>query len=591
VLGSVGLVVLAAAVILALDQRSPSRPTTAAPAAPAVTRLAVLPFENLGDSADAYFADGVSDAVRGKLTALSDLEVIARTSSVAYHKTDKSPQEVARELGVRYLLTGTVRWTKARDRASRVLVSPELVEVRQAGAPASKWQQSFDAALTDVFQVQADIASQVVQALDIVLEATEQRQLARRPTADLGAYHAYLKGEAATEALAAVDPPSLKRGIAFYEEAVARDSTFGLAWARLAQAHGLLYAATVATPAQAEVALRALGKAERLVPTAPATYQARFVYEDHVRRDPARAMEAAQAGLARTPDQSDLMALAAVVDLRMGRIEAAVERMRRARAVDPRSVRVASYLGFGLLYQRRWSEARRVLDDAPADHLALVSRVHSYLGEGDLAGARRMLAGVTPELSAFLAYQGLYWVLDEEARQLVLTLPPSAFADDRGTWALVRTQIHHLRGAADSTRVYADSARIAFEAQLRASPNEPFQRAFLGLANAYRGRKAEAIAAGERAVALLPISRDALIGPVMQHYLVLTYAILGEPEKALDRLEPLLEMPYVLSPARLRIDTDFAPLRGHPRFERLVAGAGPTERTKKSAQPGEPSRP
>jgi serine/threonine-protein kinase len=579
--GALGLTALAAAAVLVLGRQRAPPATSTGPTAPAVTRLAVLPFENLGDSADAYFADGVADAVRGKLTALAGLEVIARTSSMAYHKTTKSPQEVARELGVRYLLTGTVRWAKARDRTSRVQVSPELIELRGAGAPASKWQQPFDAALTDVFQVQADIAGRVAQALDVALGAQERQQLAQRPTADLAAYDAFLKGEAAGQALAALDPPSLRRAVAFYDEAVARDSTFVLAWARLAQAHALLYGLSVPSPAEAEAARRALAKAERLAPTAPETYRAQARYEDLVRRDPARALAAAEAGLARAPDHSELMASAAVAEFRLGRVEAAVARLTRAQTVDPRSFIVANYLGIALSNRRRWGEARRALDHAlslaPTDLTALQSRAMTYLGEGDLAGARRALAEAPPavdrmQFAAYQAYNGLFWVLDEAAQQQVLTLPPSAFDDNRGAWALVRAQLYHLRGDAARTRVYADSARIAVDAQLRPSPNDPLLHEFLGVALAYLGRKAEAIAEGERGVALLPISRDALFGPVVQHNLVLIYLLVGEAEKALDHLEPLLTVPYFLSPGWLRIDPAFAPLRGHPRFERLVAG-------------------
>src|SRR2546426_42801 len=149
------------------------------------TRLAVLPFENLGRPDDDYFADGVSDAVRGKLTALPGLAVIARTSSMQYRKTAKSPRDIAQELGVRYLLTGTVRWAKESAGGNRVQVSPELIEVKPAGAPESRWQQPFNAAVTDVFQVQADISSKVANSLSVALGGAEQRAVAARPTENL----------------------------------------------------------------------------------------------------------------------------------------------------------------------------------------------------------------------------------------------------------------------------------------------------------------------------------------------------------------------------------------------------------------------
>ena len=165
---------------------------------------------------------------------------------------------------MQYLLTGTVRWIKAKDGTSHVQVSPELVDVRAQGAPATRWGQSFDAALTDVFQVQADIAGRVAQALDIALGVTEHRQLAQRPTTDLAAYDAYLKGEAAAQSLGAEDLPTLRHAVPFYREAVAHDSLFGMAWARLALAHALVYGFGSWDPVDAEAASLALAKAKRL---------------------------------------------------------------------------------------------------------------------------------------------------------------------------------------------------------------------------------------------------------------------------------------------------------------------------------------
>jgi serine/threonine-protein kinase len=292
------LVVVAAAFVVSRRGEAP---------APGVTRLAVLPFENLGDSADAYFADGVADAVRGKLTALPGLEVIARASSMASRRSGKPLEVVARELGVRYLLTGTVRWARGGS-ASRVQVSPELVEIREAGAPASAWQQPFDAALTDVFEVQADIAGRVAEALRLALDGGERQRLADRPTASLAAYDAYLKGEATAQAFAAWDPPTLRRATAFYDEAIALDSSFGLAWARSAQGHANLYGASRSDPDLAEAARRRLEPALRLAPTATETYRARLDYEALVRHDQPRALAVAEEGLARLPANSELLA-------------------------------------------------------------------------------------------------------------------------------------------------------------------------------------------------------------------------------------------------------------------------------------------
>jgi tetratricopeptide (TPR) repeat protein len=172
----------------------------------------------------------------------------------------------------------------------------------------------------------------------------------------------------------------------------------------------------------------------------------------------------------------------------------------------------------------------------------------------------------------FGVYADLYWVLDEPRQQLLLRLPPSAFADDRANWGIVHAQTYWLRGDRAKARIYADSARVAFEENIKATPDDAQQHALLGLALAMLGRKADAIREGQRGVELQPISKDAFSGPYMQQQLVRIYLLVGEPEKALDQLEPLLKLPYNLSPGLLRIDPNFAPLKGNPRFERLLAG-------------------
>ncbi|CAN5823194.1 hypothetical protein BH24GEM1_BH24GEM1_25100 [soil metagenome] len=185
-------------------------------------RIAVLPFQNLGDSADGYFADGITDAVRGKLTTIPPgMRVTASNSSAQYRGTSKSLREIGLELGVDYLLVGKIRWQKGAAGASRVQVSPELIEVSTADA---RWQQPFDAALTDVSQVQADVAGRVAQALDIAIGSRQQQALADRPTGNLAAYDAYLKGEAARAR--GNSPGALRQAMDFNEQAVALDSGF-----------------------------------------------------------------------------------------------------------------------------------------------------------------------------------------------------------------------------------------------------------------------------------------------------------------------------------------------------------------------------
>jgi len=202
-----------------------------------------------------------------------------------------------------------------------------------------------------------------------------------------------------------------------------------------------------------------------------------------------------------------------------------------------------------------------------------------FLGQGDLPGARTVLNAAPKDveptaLVAYVAtYNDLVWVLNEEQRELLLRLTPSAFDDDRGIWALCLVQAYALKSDVANVHTYAEEARKAFEEQLRAAPNDAQRHVDLGLALAYLGRKGEAIREGERGVALDPIPKDAIDGPYMQHQLVRIYMLVGEPEKALDQLEPLLKIPYYLSPGWLKIDPNFDPLRKNPRFQKLVAGA------------------
>jgi serine/threonine-protein kinase len=558
---------------------APAEPE-AASAGPKV--LAVLPFENLGDSADAYFADGVSDEVRTKLAKLGGLEVIARGSSNEYRHTAKRPADIARELGADYLLTATVRWEKVPGGTSRVRVTPELVDVGPGHAPRTRWGDQFDAALTGVFQVQADIATKVASALHVALGDDARHELAAMPTGNLAAYDAFLKGEATSQDLAIGDPPTLRRAIALYEQAAASDSTFVPAWAQLARVHASLYFHSTPTPDEAARARHAAERAQALGPDRSEGPLALGDYYRQVERDNRQALAAYEAGLKLAPNNVALLAGAATAEQSLGRTEASLQHFTRAGALDPRSANTAWSTARLLLYLRRYPEAQVALERAtalaPTNLSNLEAKVMVALAQGDLAGARAIVrAGLTAvepaELLAFLAnYFDLYWVLDEAQQQQLLTLPPSAFDNDRSVWGMVRAQTFYLRGDQVRARAYADSARLSIDAQLRAAPRDAQLHVFRGLALAYLGRKAEAIKEGERAGMLLPISRDATFGSYILHQLARIYLLTGESAKALDQLEPLLTMPYVLSPGWLRIDPTFAPLRGNPRFERLVAG-------------------
>ena len=542
-----------------------------------LTRLAVLPFEDLGDTSGAYFAEGIAGDIRGKLASLPALTVIASTSSNQYGHTTKTPRQIAHELGVQYLLIGHVQWDRRAGGAGRVRVSPELVE---ATTGATKWQQPFDAALTDVFQVQADIASRVAEALDVALGASERQRLTERPTDNLAAYDAFLQGEAVSQSLTVWDPPTVRQALGFYERAVALDSTFAPAWAQLARARGSLY--FVGRPAErlAEGARVAAARAQALAPGRPEAQLASGYYLFFVREDYAGALQAFESGLRQAPANAELLAAAAQAEVFLGRWETAIQRFQRAQALDPRAVRPPARLARGLLWTRRWTEARRAADQAlalaPTNLDMFSAKVESYLGQGDLVGARAVLRGapkaVDPTaLVAYVAqYWDLVWVLDDAQRQLLVRLSPAAFGNDRAAWGVALAQTYWARRDHERARAYADSARLDYEEQLRGAPESAGLHVGLGVALAYLGRRADAVREGERGVALTPVAKDHFNGPYYQHQLARIYVLVGEPEKALDQLEVLFKIPYELSPGWLRIDPNFVSLRENPRFERLL---------------------
>src|SRR3989475_2966326 len=220
-------------------------------------------------SSDLYFADGMTDEVRGKLASLAGLQVIASTRSNQYRHTTKHPEEIGRELGIRYLLLGRVRWTQSARGVSRVRVDPELMQVADVAAPITRWEQSFDAPLTDVFEMQTNIASKVADKLQLALTPAAQQALAQRPTSSLAAYDAFLKGEAASQGSNVIALPSLRQAIGYYEQAVTLDSAFALAWARLGQSRAFAYEGWGNLPADARAARVAAELSQALAPGGP----------------------------------------------------------------------------------------------------------------------------------------------------------------------------------------------------------------------------------------------------------------------------------------------------------------------------------
>jgi tetratricopeptide (TPR) repeat protein len=483
---------------------------------------------------------------------------------------------------VQYLLTGKIRWEKGEGGKSRVRVSPELVQLGSGGAPTTKWQEPFDASLTDVFQVQADIAGRVASALDVALGATERESIAKRPTENLAAYDAFLKGEEISASVGVGDPATLRQAMVHYERAVAFDTTFVQAWAQLSRVRSRMYTNGAADPA---LAAGARAAAERALALAPDRAEGRLAlgnYYTDIVLDNDKAVEQFELGRKIDPRNADLLAGIAIAEQSRGHYDLVVRDLKEAQAMDPRSVQTARRLARALLWLRRYpealAEANRGLELSPANIDMLEAKAMVYFAQGDLARGREVLshtpAGVDEAvyLAGVATYWDLYWALTDDQQRLLLRLTPEPFDNNRAPWALALAGTYALRGEAAKSRAYADSARVAFEEQLKVNPNDSQLHALYGVALAYLGRREEATAEGKRSHDLVPLEKDAFTGPYNLHQIARIYVLTGQQDKAIEALEKLLQRPYYLSPGWLRVDPNFDPLRKNPRFERLAKG-------------------
>jgi tetratricopeptide (TPR) repeat protein len=346
--------------------------------------------------------------------------------------------------------------------------------------------------------------------------------------------------------------------------------------------HSVLYASTSPDTADARLAGEALARAERLAADHPATYHTRGLYYLFVKNDPARALEAFDAGLARWPQDVDLLGTAGATDRRPERTGLALARLRRAQELDPRSVPTAIRFSFRLSQEHRFADAREVADRglelAPTNLVLLLSRVMADLGDGNADGARAVVAraaatpGMDPAALAanFAEAEGLHWLLDESQQRLVLDLPPSAFDNSRSTWALGRTRMHAHRGDTAVARAWADTAERELAREIRASPEEPRVRLMRAVALGFMGRHGEAIREGERGMALIKDLHSGLESHYLLRQMAQVHLMAGDRERALDRLEQLLGNKQHYSGGWLRVDPAYAALREEERFRRMT---------------------
>jgi len=537
--------------------------------------IAVLPFDNLSsDKENAYFASGIQDEIITRLAKIADLKVISRTSTQQYQSKPGNLAEIAKQLGVANILEGSVQ--KAAD---QVRVNVQLIQV---ASDSHLWADTYDRKLVDIFVVESEVAKAIADALQAKLTGGEQQALAVKPTNNSEAYDAYLRGLALE--VRASSPTDSEKVVGFYERAVQLDPAFALAWARLSRANAQLYFGGLdKTSARRDATERALNTAQKLQPNSPETLLAQAYYQYWVLRD----YELAKATFGRVrelvPGSSDVPAALALIARRQGQWDQSVAYWEQTLALDPRNTQWLGLAAETYAMLRQFPAALktydRMLDILPNDPDALASEAKIYQTEGNLEQAGKLLAGVNAQTHSFnvIATKINQLILerhcDEAIRLIQSRLTESRDLSDIeklfNPFFLVFAQ--ECAGDIAGARATAQQLLPSLETLVKKDPDNPNFAAALSLIHAVLGEKDAAIKEAERAIALLPSAKDAVDGPTHEENLAFVEAMTGEKDRAIPRLQRLLEIPYTncLTPALLRIDPKWDPLRGDPRFDKL----------------------
>jgi TolB-like protein/Flp pilus assembly protein TadD/tRNA A-37 threonylcarbamoyl transferase component Bud32 len=547
--------------------------------------VVVLPFENLGRPEDAYFADGVTEEITNRLTGIGGLRVIARSSARQYKGTTKPIRQIGQELGVAYVLEGTVRWEKAGDSTSQVRVSPELIRVSDG---TNVWAHGYEAVLSGVFQVQSDIAEQVAGAMNVALAAPEREALASRPTSNAEAYDLYLQGRDYLDRQ--YSGADLRTAVTLFERAIALDSSFALAYANLAQADDFLYWFYFdRTDRRRDMVQHAAERAVALQPTLPEAHLAMGYYYYHGQLDYARALAEVDLALKARPNDAALLLLQGFIERRQGKWEDALEHLLKAVELDPRSAGGQFEVSGTYAVLGRWSESARWIDRgialAPADPRPYLQLVWHHLNvDGSKEQARQaFLRGIQAagegQLIRTITPLGLQEAILQTISQTDLPLlgnvTAESFEGDTARYYEWQAAIRGRQGARAAEQAFLDSARVRLETMIAARPREHVFHLRLGWVYANLGRREEAVREVRSATTLMPVSKDALDGSVVAYGAALLLAQVGERDAAIQALEEFmgrLHYPPVTA-IWLKLSTTWAPIRSDPRFQRLVASA------------------
>jgi serine/threonine protein kinase/TolB-like protein/Flp pilus assembly protein TadD len=577
VLGTTLVVVAAAAFFLLRRETSGSADTDTGK-----RMLAVLPFENLGALEQEYFADGLTEEVTNRLSGLSGLGVIARTSALEYKKTTKTLRQIGSELGVGYVLQGTIRWGTSGEGGTRIRVSPVLVKVSDG---TQVWAQSYEVVFSDVFKIQSDIASQVAGALGVTLLQPERQSLEASHTENSEAYDFYLRGNDYSRR--SYRQQDFQIAIQMYEKAVELDPKFSSAYARLSEMHSAMYWFHYDhTKERLAKAKAAVDEALRLDPDLPAGHASLGYYYYWGFLDYDNALR--EFALVQKSQPSDTRILLGVgsVQRRQGKFDLAAATMTKASELDPRSSELARNTSETYRLLRDYSNAEHFIDqaitlapDLPEGYYEKALLELLWLGDPKPARAviqqASSIAGAEGNMAILFTrawietFGGNY----KEALAVASSGPEKPY-DDQFQFipkAQLLAAIHGLMGKQSLERASYDSARAVLEKRVKEQPDDGRFHSALGIAYAGLGRKEDAVREGKLGVELLPIPKEAWRGTYRVRDLARIYTMVGEQSAALDLLEDLLSRPSDLSGPWLRIDPTWTPLRDNPRFQKLIA--------------------
>jgi TolB-like protein/cytochrome c-type biogenesis protein CcmH/NrfG len=541
--------------------------------------IAVLPFENRSeDKANAYFADGIQDEILTRLAQIADMKVISRTSTAHYKSKPQNLKEIARELGVTHILEGAVQKS-----GESVRINVQLI---RAGDDGHIWAEIYDRKLTDVFAIQSEVANAIAVALHAKLTGAEKQVLAQKLTENAEAYDVYLQGIAfVREGSSAASGENAVKAL---EEAVRLDPEFAAAWALLARVHSRVFFNNIdATERRREMARQALQTALRLQPNLAETQLAQAFYQYWVSRDYEGARTTFERLRATLPNNADVLEVLGYMSRRQGRWTEGDTYLDHAVALNPRDRFLRMQVAAGREFTRNYGEALRLYDQAlglwPEDVTLLARKAGVYQAQGNLDQADALLRELHPSpdnvsVVSRIYDQALLRRHYSEAIALLRTLVDQvASVPQRNEYRLWLGDLERLSGDQVAAKASYSAARVEVEELLKDQPENVEIIDTLALVCAGLGERELALQHAERALSLMPITKDAIAGRVAEMTRALIYARFGDKDRAIPALERLLKLPGgrpAVTPAALRLNPEFDLLRSDPRFQKLAEASG-----------------